>query len=73
MNLVENRSAKRYKNSKRCTPKTFVSLCFVDILSSVCVSDTEASLLLYFMKFVMFMTFDITNFCHFFLFFCSVK
>ena len=68
MNLVENRSAKRYKNSKRCTPKTFVSLCFVDILSTVCVSDTEASLLLYFIKFAMFMTFDIPNFCHFFLF-----
>ena len=73
MNLVENRSAKPCIKNSKGYPKTSVSLCFVDILSSVCVSDTEASLLLYFMKFVMFMTFDIPNFCHFFLFFCSVK
>ena len=72
MNLVENRSAQWYKNSKKCTAKTFVSLCFVDILSTVCVSGTEVCLLLHFMKFVMFMTFDIPNFCHFFIFFCFV-
>ena len=62
MNLVENRSAQRYKNSKTCTRKTFVSLCFVDILSAVHVLDTDISLLLHFMKFIMFMMFDIPNF-----------
>ena len=70
MNLVENRSAQRYKNSKTCTRKTFVSLCFVDILSAVHVLNTDISLLLHFMKFIMFMMFNIPNFCHFLMYFC---